>query len=488
MGTLQAGDIVGRYRVEAAIGEGEFGTVYRAWDPDRRRAVAIKELSSDQGPHDPALDAERQERFRMERRIQTQLVHPHVVAAFEPIKIGETEYLIEEYLDGGTLAELLEQEGPLSPEYVVQIGIEMCQAIAAASQRDIVHRDIRPSNILLARDAQAKLTGFGSAQVGDTARRRQTDNAQSGPSAYASPEQQEGYEPLDERSDLYSLGLVLYEALTGSPFGPKRVPVRRLAPKVPADLEWAIMRALEYEPDARYENAAALETALHQALDKRQPRWVWAAAGIGILAALIVAGGVIIRLTTGNQPSSPEPTSTPTGRPTETLSASPTHTPVVTEATPEPTAAPSVTPSPLPTASATPTTRPTATEAPAPTATTTPSPAPTRLAVVVAPIANYPPGGASVRTPDLTLTWTSALPSRDYGFVVTMYQKDGLLTRSSPVLPNAEWTVHLPGAGPARDAVGEWRWTVLVVRRAEPYVVLGRSAEATFYFNPFAGP
>lgn len=483
MGTLQAGDIVGRYRVEAVIGEGEFGTVYRAWDPDRKRSVAIKELSTEQRTHAPALYAERQERFRMERRIQTQLVHPHVVGAFEPIKVGETEYLIEEHLDGGTLAELLEQAGPLYPEYVVQIGIEMCQAIAAASQRDIVHRDIRPSNILLTGDGHAKLTGFGSAQVGETARRRQTNHAQSGPSPYASPEQQEGYEPLDERSDLYSLGLVLYEALTGSPFGPKRMPVRRLAPKVPADLEWVIMRALEYEPDARYENAAALEAALRQALDKRRPRWVWAAAGIGVLAALIVAGGVIIQLMTSNQLSGPEPTSTPLGKPTETLSASPT--PVATEATPESTASPTATPSPLPTASATPTTRPTPTEAPAPTA---PSPVPTRLAVIVAPIANYPPGGASVRTPDLTLTWTGALPSRDYGFVVTMHQKDGLLARSSPILPSAEWTLHLPGTGPASDAVGEWRWTVLVVRRSEPYAVLAQSAEATFYFNPFAGP
>jgi serine/threonine protein kinase len=267
MSTLQVGDSIGRFRIQAIIGEGALGTIYRAWDPNRRRLVAIKELSAELKARNPTRYAEYLERFRMERRIQSQLVHLRIVAAYEPMKQGETEYLITEYLDGGTLADLIKQEGSIPPERVIEIGIEMCQAIAAAWERDIVHCDINPGNILLTSDGRAKLAGFGTAQVGKMSHRSQTYRRHPGTPTYMSPEQEEGRSYLDERSDLYSLGLVLYEALTGKPYKHERVPVRRLTSKVPAGAEKAVMRALEHEVGARYQSAAAFETALRQALD-----------------------------------------------------------------------------------------------------------------------------------------------------------------------------------------------------------------------------
>lgn len=480
MSTLQVGDSIGRFRIQAIIGEGALGTIYRAWDPNRRRLVAIKELSAELKARNPTRYAEYLERFRMERRIQSQLVHLRIVAAYEPMKQGETEYLITEYLDGGTLADLIKQEGSIPPERVIEIGIEMCQAIAAAWERDIVHCDINPGNILLTSDGRAKLAGFGTAQVGKMSHRSQTYRRHPGTPTYMSPEQEEGRSYLDERSDLYSLGLVLYEALTGKPYKHERVPVRRLTSKVPAGAEKAVMRALEHEVGARYQSAAAFETALRQALDRRRPTWPWRVVGVGALVGLVAGGVLIAQLVTARRTGTPEPTAMQTRVAVETPSPSPTATALPTQATIAATTIPS--PSLLPTA------RPTATEVPVSTVPATRLPLPTPLPAISAPTLSEPPGAASVKSPDITLRWIGQLPNNDYGFRVTLYHKDGAQAYGSPILGNEAWTVHLPGSEPAIEAIGEWRWSVTVVQRAAPGLALARSDEWTFYFNPFAGP
>jgi serine/threonine-protein kinase len=131
------------------------------------------------------------------------------------VQQDESEYLVEEFISGGALADLILRAGKLPPEQVVQIGVELCQAITAAWQRDIVHRDIKPSNVLLTEDGHVKLTDFGIAQIGQLSQRTQTGDPHTRHPHLQIPEQEQGYGYLDERSDIYALGLTLYEALTG---------------------------------------------------------------------------------------------------------------------------------------------------------------------------------------------------------------------------------------------------------------------------------
>ncbi len=184
---LQTGDRVGRYEIQAVVGEGGFGRVYQAWDPELERSVAIKELTAERKAREPAQYAEYLERFKLERRVQGQFQHPHIVSVYDLVQQDGDEYLVEEFVAGGTLGDLIQRDGTLSPERVVQIGVEMCQAIAVAWEQDVVHRDVKPSNILLTDDGQAKLTDFGVAQIGQMSQRTQSDSHHPGTPAYMSP-------------------------------------------------------------------------------------------------------------------------------------------------------------------------------------------------------------------------------------------------------------------------------------------------------------
>ena len=459
---LQPGDRVGRYEIQTAIGEGGFGQVYRAWDPELERQVAIKELSSERRASDQAQYAEYLERFQLERRVQGQFQHPHIVSVYDMVSQDGDEYLVEELVDGGTLRDLLQQEQHLPPKRVVQIGIETCQAIAAAWERDVVHRDMKPSNILLTKDGYAKLADFGVAQLGQVSQRTQSDSHHPGTPAYMSPEQEGGYGYLDERSDLYSLGLVLYEALTGRSFKRERVNARQLMPELPRELEKVVMRALASDPADRYQRAAEFETALRHALDKPRPIWWWWVGGVVILLALL---RLLIYPPLFQNPSTPTPTPTlvPSLLPTQpTLTPTPGTTPTLT---------PSLTP--------TPTISPPSTAA----ATSHPTPIPT----LSAPGLINPPGAAEVQASPLTLQWGGTLPNSDYGFQVHLEHGDGELSHTSPILDATQWTVELAGSREAREAVGGWRWWVAVVRRGEIPEEMARSDEWTFYYSPFGG-
>jgi serine/threonine protein kinase len=466
---LQPKDRVGRYEIQAVIGEGGFGQIYRAWDPELERQVAIKELSSNRRASDPAQYAEYLERFQLERRVQGQFQHPHIVSVYDMVSQDGDEYLVEELVEGGTLRDLIQREERLTPKRVVQIGIEMCQAIAAAWEQDVVHRDIKPSNILLTKDDHSKLADFGVAQLGQVSQRTQSDSHHPGTPAYMSPEQEGGYGYLDERSDLYSLGLVLYEALTGRSFKRERVNARQLTPELPRELDKVVMRALASDPADRYQRAAEFETALRHALDSPLPIWWWV-GGVVVLLALL-------RLFAYPLFFQNQSTSTPTATLTPMIALSPSLSPTRSTLTSTPRTTPASTPSLAPTSTI------------APTLTTTVTSDSTPLVTVSAPRLINPPGATEVQASPLTLQWRGALPNSDYGFQVYLEHGGGELSHTSPILDTTQWTVELAGSGEARDAIGGWRWWVSVVRRGEIPEEMARSDEWTFYYNPFgSGP
>jgi serine/threonine protein kinase len=369
------------------------------------------------------------------------------------------EYLIEEYVDGGTLRDLLRKEGRLSPERVVKLGEELCQAISAIWAVRIVHRDIKPGNVLLKSNGHAKLADFGVAQLEEMSIR--TDSMPSphpGTLAYKSPEQEKTYGYLDVKSDLYSLGLVLYEALTGKLYKSEHVPVSALVPDVPRKLDLAIMRALEEKPSDRYQDAEEFEMALHGSLDGSGRKWpVWF---IGSAVVLILLG-IVIRVAPSLAPAG---TLTPTM--TLTVTASPPATPTATAA---------------PTRTLTQTSTPTPTAPPSPTPTAT-RPTPTPVPAVSAPRLTSPSAGSTVNGTQLSLQWAGSLPNTQYGYRVKLRHADGT-PLESPLLAANEWSVSLP----ARLA-GGWDWFVEVVRRDNPSQVLAQSASSVFYNQPYYSP
>src|ERR1700761_7869060 len=204
VGTL----LSGRYRLDAQIGAGGMSTVYRAFDTVLERQVAIKLMH-----REIAADADQLERFRREARAVAQLNHPHVVGV---IDAGEDEgrpYIVFEYVEGETLKERIRRGGRLPIPEAVAYAIEIARALGAAHARHIVHRDVKPQNVLVDEEGSAKVTDFGIARTleedGLTA-----DGRVLGTTNYVAPEQALGQD-VTGQSDLYSLGVVLYEMLTG---------------------------------------------------------------------------------------------------------------------------------------------------------------------------------------------------------------------------------------------------------------------------------
>ncbi len=464
---LQPGAHVGRYVIQSEIGEGGFGKVYCAWDPEFARRVAIKELLHDAPGLTPQQYAQHLGRFKLERKVQGQFQHPHIVSVYDMVQQDESEYLVEEFISGGALADLILRAGKLPPEQVVQIGVELCQAITAAWQRDIVHRDIKPSNVLLTEDGHVKLTDFGIAQIGQLSQRTQTGDPHPGTPTYKSPEQEQGYGYLDERSDIYALGLTLYEALTGARYKRERVAVRRLRSDVPKSLEAVIMRALAAEPEERYQHAADFAAALQQALN---PTYglvgLWAGGAIILILGLLAVWQL--------RPA-PPPAFTPTPSATHTATAS-----VAVSATPS--ASPPSTTRPPDAATMTPTRIPTSTPAPVVAATDTPTPGATPTPRVTTPQLVAPDWGVVGNSARWTLEWSGTLPGAAYGYRVLLSHNGA--QHSSSLLTANEWTVDLPGG----ETWGEWRWMVVVVPKENGQTILAHSEERPFYYNPVGPP
>ena len=212
--------IAPRYKILEKVGSGGMGIVYKAWDDHLQRFVAIKILTT------PSLSEEKLTlRFLREARAASALNHPHICTIHDAEQFGILLYLVMEFLDGNTLGELLRQGKIFSAREVAVTGIAICDALAAAHEKGIIHRDIKPDNIMLARDGSAKVMDFGLAKLtqredhdtGEIYMPAQVANdsfsALRGTAAYMSPEQIE-CRPVDERTDIFTLGIVLYEMLT----------------------------------------------------------------------------------------------------------------------------------------------------------------------------------------------------------------------------------------------------------------------------------
>ena len=244
--------------VVSLIGQGGMGSVYQVRQPELDRVAALKILS-------PALseDPAFAERFAREARVMGKLQHPHIVTIFESGESGGYFYLLMEYVDGVNLREAM-QAGRFSPEQALAVVPEICDALQAAHSEGVLHRDIKPENILLDREGRVKIVDFGIARLMSDSERNFTLTMTGhalGSTAYMAPEQHEQPHKVDHRADIYSLGVVIYEMLTGElPLGRFPSPGERAA--VNSRIDEIVLKTLEKERDLRQQSATEVKTDL----------------------------------------------------------------------------------------------------------------------------------------------------------------------------------------------------------------------------------
>jgi eukaryotic-like serine/threonine-protein kinase len=257
-----------RYVIKRKLGSGGMADVYLAEDQELGRRVALKLLDDRH-----ASDEQFVERFRREAQSAAGLNHPNIVSIFDRGRAEGTYYIAMEYLDGRTLKELLVRNGPTPVPIAIDYARQILSALSFAHRNGIVHRDIKPHNIVVGGDGRLKVTDFGIARSG-TSQMTEVGSIV-GTAQYLSPEQARGA-PVDPRSDLYSLGVVLYEMLTGKvPFTgdtPVEIAMKHLSqvpkppsewrPQVPHDLDAVVMRALAKDPEQRYGSAEEMDADL----------------------------------------------------------------------------------------------------------------------------------------------------------------------------------------------------------------------------------
>jgi serine/threonine protein kinase len=271
-GDVSGRTLGGRYRVEGELGRGGMARVYRGTDLVLGRPVAVKVLSSQY-----AEDGTFVSRFRREAQAAARLNHPNLVQVFDTGSDDGVHYIVMEYVEAKTLADYLAGGGRIMPDRAIELAESVCDALAVAHSQGVIHRDVKPANIMVTRDGHVKVTDFGIARVTTNETVEQTA-AVLGTASYLSPEQAQGG-AIDQRSDLYSLGCVLYEMLTGRPpftadspvavaskhVLQEPVPPSRLNRDVSPELDAIVMRALAKNPDDRYQDAEEMKEDLERA-------------------------------------------------------------------------------------------------------------------------------------------------------------------------------------------------------------------------------
>lgn len=287
-----------RYEIHRRLARGGMAQVYLARDRSLDRPVAVKELVPEF-----ATDPSFVERFRREAQAAANLSHPNIVGVYDWGAQDGTYFIVMEYVDGPSLSRVLRSDGPFHPRRAAEIAAEVAAGLGFAHSRGVVHRDVKPGNVLLTRSGQAKVTDFGIARALSSSDEDLTQaGSVMGTATYFSPEQAQGL-PVDPRSDLYSLGVVLYELVTGRPpfngdtplaIAYKHVqdqpaPPSTLMSGLPEALEVIIMKLLSKRPDDRYATAEDLRADLNRFLAGEptvaERELVAAGAAVGALAA-----------------------------------------------------------------------------------------------------------------------------------------------------------------------------------------------------------
>jgi tRNA A-37 threonylcarbamoyl transferase component Bud32 len=279
MSALVGTQLGGRYRLDAQVGAGGMSTVYRAFDATLERRVAIKLMH-----RDIAADQDQLERFRREARAVAQLSHPHIVGVIDAGEEDGRPYIVFEYVEGETLKERIRRFGRLPVDEAIAYAIEIARALGAAHARGIVHRDVKPQNVLVDEEGSAKVTDFGIARSMDDSGLT-AEGRVLGTTDYVSPEQALGHD-VNGQSDIYSLGIVLYEMLTGDvPFhGENQVSVamkhvredlpdvKKRRPEITAGLAAILDRMTCKDLRKRYPDALTLQADLEEALGRELNR------------------------------------------------------------------------------------------------------------------------------------------------------------------------------------------------------------------------
>lgn len=290
-----------RYEIHQRLARGGMAQVYLARDRSLDRPVAVKELVPEF-----ATDPSFVERFRREAQAAANLSHPNIVGVYDWGKERGTYYIVMEYVDGRTLSEILRSDGPIPPKRAAQIAADVAAALGSAHESGVVHRDVKPGNVLITRGGEVKVADFGIARAMTATSEENLTQTGSvmGTATYFSPEQAQG-KPVDARSDLYSLGVVLYEMACGRPPFTADSPVaiaykhvqeplpslRAKVPSIPPGYEAITIKSLDKQPDNRYPDAAAMRADLL--------RFV---AGRGVAAETDLARAAAMRSRSGDTP------------------------------------------------------------------------------------------------------------------------------------------------------------------------------------------
>ncbi|MCG2767932.1 MAG: serine/threonine protein kinase [Anaerolineae bacterium] len=392
---------LGKYRDLKKIGEGGMGVVYRAWDVSLHRDVALKVLL----PH-LATDGSFVRRLQKEARAAARLKHDNIAIVYEVARKDDVRYIAMEYVPGRTLKEIIEEEHALPLRRVVTLFEQLADALSCAHGRGLIHRDVKPGNIIVGDEDHLTLTDFGIARAAEQTGTLVSAARLTGTPSYMSPEQVEG-EDLDYRSDIYSMGVVLYQMLTGRvPFKAKTVTsllyahVHKKPPRpssfkrgIPEAVERVVLKALEKKPGNRFQSVAQMAAALREAAEKSRskgprgvPAWLSRVPAravvpvVGVIVLLVALLGPWVNGSDGRVSLVSMWLTQRTPKPTQEATLAPTMTRTQTQPVPSPTngtvlVLPTSTFTATPT-EATATRQPTATLVPGETRTWTPSPEP----------------------------------------------------------------------------------------------------------------